>query len=312
MIKAMNKFQIDTSACIEFAAANFFSIRDVDLQSLDYADLEKILTNERLCVETETKLFNFILGLVKEHGPRYSNLFGNVLFEYIGDEEMSDFVTLFSGNDLNETVWNVVARRLVLPIKPVSEMKNRHKIVNPNAPKEAPSIPNSRKPSPGDEERRKAPEMIREVTFDGTDFYHGVFNRLRAKRNTVSMTASSTNTGTLTSLINPTNQTNFWTQNMQNSWIRVDLKKNRLRPTSYTIRGRYDHDYNQCQTWNFEGLRGGKWHILDSHANEPLKIKVPKNYPVTTKLTFNSFRIKQIGPNTYGDNDLVIFLLSKV
>ena len=305
LIKSRNKLQMPKDDCILFAARHFYAIKESDLESLDYEDLSSILSSKDLIVDTETQLFNFILSLVKKHGNRYSPLFGNVLFEYIGDEEMADFVTLFNGNDLNETVWNAVSRRLVLPLRPVSEMKERHRTVDPKAPAEAPSIPNSRRPSPGDESKGSQ-NLIREISFNGTDYFHGVFNRLRSKRNHISMSSSSTNTGVLSSLINPSSTTNFWTQNQQDSWIRVDLKKNRLHPTSYSLRGRFDHDFNQCQSWNFEGLRGGKWHVLDSHVNEPLKVKAPKNFKVTTESTFNSFRIKQTGLNTYGDNDLVL------
>ena len=305
MIKSRNQLQLPKDDCILFAARHFYAINENDLSTLDFEDLSEILSSKDLVVDTETQLFDFILKLVKKRGNSYSPLFGNVLFEYIGDEEMADFVTLFNGNDLNETIWNAVSRRLVLPLRPVSEMKERHRTVDPRAPAEAPSIPNSRRPSPGDESKGKQ-SLIREVPFNGTDYFHGVFNRLRSKRNHVTMSASSTNTGILTTLINPSATTNFWTQNQPDSWIRVDLKKNRLHPTSYSIRGRYDHDFNQCQSWNFEGLRGGKWIVLDSHINEPLKVKAPKNFVIQTKSTFNSFRIKQTGLNTYGDNDLVL------
>ena len=307
LIKSRNKLQMKRDDFIEFAAKHFYEIKTEDLETLELEDLSLILSNNNLVVETETQLFNFVLHMVQEHGTRFSSLFSHVLFEYIGDEEMSDFVTLFNGNDMNESIWSAVSRRLVLPLRPVSEMKERHRVVNPKAPVEAPSIPNSRKPSPGDEMKEgKLKLPIRTISFDGDDYFHGVFNRLRSKRNHISMSASSSNTGTLTSLINPTNKTNFWTQNQPDSWIRVDLKKNRLRPTSYSIRGRFDHDFNQCQSWNFEGLRGGKWTVLDSHVNEPLKVKAPKNFKVNTRQTFNSFRIKQTGLNTYGDNDLVL------
>lgn len=329
IIQTKKEMFMNISKDVQYAAAHFYEINQDELAGLDYDILNAILSQSGLVVQTETNLFNFILRLVKERGARFGNLFGYVLFEYIAEEEMTDFVSLYSGNQLNESVWAAVSRRLVLPIKPVMDMDERHKAVPPRTKSNRSSRVQSRSQSPGLSEKSavveksdkvpeeddkesvksvsKSPKVpIRTILPEGDDPFHGIFHRLRSNRLAVSMTASSCNTGTLVSLINPTNKTNYWTQNQPDSWIRVDLKKNRVNPVAYTIRGRMDHDYNQLQSWVFEGLNRGRWVTIDKHQNEPLRIKEAKTFQVEAKGTYNAFRIKQIGENTYGDNDLVL------
>ena len=282
---------------IEYIAFHFSDMSEKDLEKLEIDDIQKIVSHSKFRTNSESSLFRFIFGLYMEHNddPRYSELFSKVLFEKLDEEEMSDFVNNFSSNQMTDGIWQAISRRLILP---VSEPEKDNESATQ-------SKASSRKSSPPNA-RNSTKQPVKIIEFNGKDFYNGCFYTLQSKKKHVLLSSSSINTGTIRSIINPSNKTNYWTQNQPDSWIKVDLKKNKIHPTSYTIRGRYDHDFNQPQSWNFEGFAKGKWEILDSHINEPLRIKEPKNFKLSVEGKFNSFRIRQTGPNTYGDLDLVL------
>lgn len=285
---------------IEFIASHINEVINRGMEKLDANDIQKILTHGKFRTKSDAAIFRFIFDLYMEHtdDPRYSELFACVNFQNLDEEDMSNFVNNVSSNQITDGIWRALSRRLILPVVP--DKQNRQAAQFTEISRSSSRLPS---PPPEIQESRKS---TRSFEFNGSDYYHGVFENLRMKKKHVIMSSSSTNTGTITSLISPTNKTNFWTGNQVDSWIKVELKKNKVIPTSYTIRGRYDHDFNQPQSWNFEAFFDGKWEILDSHVNDPLRVKEPRNFKVSTKTKYSAFRIKQTGPNTYGDHDLVL------
>ncbi|EAY07194.1 hypothetical protein TVAG_050090 [Trichomonas vaginalis G3] len=302
LLNSKKKLHAKYDFIIEYIASHFSDISEQELEKLDIEDVQKILSHSKLRSRSESCIFRYVFGLYMEHNddPRYSELFSKIKFEKLDEEEMSDFVNNFSSNQMTDGIWLALSRRLILP---VAESGKQSMIADKMS--DPTSRATSRHESPGNESKPvKKPTKVLE--FNGTDYFHGCFASLRSKKKNISVSSSSVNTGTITSLINPSNKTNFWTGNQPDSWVKVELKKFRVRPTSYTIRGRYDHDFNQPQSWNFEGMHAGKWEILDTHVNEPLRVKEPRNFKLSTQNKYSSFRIKQTGPNTYGDQDLVL------
>ena len=64
--------------------------------------------------------------------------------------------------------------------------------------------------------------------------------------------------------------TSFYSTNVPNSWVMVDLgAANAVRPSRYTLRNRGDGDYCHLRHWRLEGSEDGQqWTALRSHAND--------------------------------------------
>ena len=298
ILNAKKKIGMNIKYEVEFIAANFYAMDLKSLEELHCNEIEQIISHPSLVLESESQLFNFISRLVQTKGQFYSNLFGYCHFEYLSQEEMERFIVI-NGNSITDKIWNAVTKRLLLPLQ-ISSDGNKRFVKRPHSAKSSNS-------SPPSQAVQQSPTKLMKTDFPFTgDYTNGIFNKLRTKKGNLGYSSSSANTGLISSLVNPSNKTNFWTQNIADSWVRIDVKKSKVLPSSYTIRGRNDIDDNQCESWVFEGFSSGRWDVLDSHENEPLKIKEYRNFPVKTNQPYTGFRIRQTGKNTYGDDDLVL------
>ena len=301
---------------INFVADHFFEFDQKELYVLDHHTLKRILSHPSLSIRNENTLFNFVFDLVSVKGRTYQPLFEFIHFEDIGVEEMSRFVNAFNASSLSEPVWRSIGRRLTaeqshvsvaqspIPRKKSKERKTSaplltHEDITEDAP---PSDIDESPPTP-----KKGRKIIATYSPSQNHPFKGVLSSMQNLKGKVAISASSKNTGFLSKLIKNGNMTNFWTHNEPDSWIRIDFKKASLVPTSYALAGRCDHDFNQMQSWVFEVLSQKSWIVLDEHHEQPLSTKKAYSFKLPEQTNaYKSFRIRQIGPNTYGDNDLVL------
>ena len=316
-LKSKITFGANVTNDINFVADHFFEFDQKDLYTLDHHTLKRILSHPSLSIRNENTLFNFVFDLVSVKGRTYQPLFEFIHFEDIGVEEIARFVNAFNASSLSEPVWRSIGRRLTaeqshlsVPPSPSPIPRKKSKERKTTTPLLTHEDITEDAPNSDQDEAVPTPKKGRKViaTYNlGSDPFKGVLSSMQNLKGKVAISASSKNTGFLSKLVKHGNMTNFWTHNEPDSWIRIDFKKNSLVPTCYSLAGRCDHDFNQMQSWVFEVLSQKTWIVLDEHKEQPLITKKPFTFKLPEQSNaYKSFRIRQTGPNTYGDNDLVL------
>jgi hypothetical protein len=101
----------------------------------------------------------------------------------------------------------------------------------------------------------------------------------------------------------------FATKNEPNSWICIEFKNHRIKPTHYSIRSRTDGDVHHLRSWNLEGLTDdGKWVRLDCRTwNTDLAgAGVVRTFSIGSVCEVRSVRLQQTGLNSSNNNNLVL------
>ncbi|OHS99803.1 hypothetical protein TRFO_33674 [Tritrichomonas foetus] len=101
-----------------------------------------------------------------------------------------------------------------------------------------------------------------------------------------------------------------WTStNLPNSYIQFDFGVHQILITHYTIKTYpCGPNYSHMKNWVLEGYSNGQWYEIDKREkNEDLngKSKIA-TFACSHFSEYNVVRIRQIGPNHYGDNYLII------
>jgi hypothetical protein len=101
----------------------------------------------------------------------------------------------------------------------------------------------------------------------------------------------------------------FATTNFASSWIRLDFKHHRIKPTHYSIRTRTECDYNHPRSWILEGLAdGGEWLLLDCRTGntELSGPRIVRTFSIRTVREVRSVRLQQTGPDSSNHHYLVL------
>lgn len=314
--KILNGNDIDVE--IEYLAENFYNINLSEISSLGPEILNKIFMSKKFTKFDYDKMFEFFMNLSMKHGPRYYILFNNISFRDISHDNFVEFLCFMNRSDLSDEVWNSVKSRIVSPPRNFAKGKNTESFVS-----------NTTIPTMSDDEHlttdlntmsdicqlqiqsEDSQSLPLILEFRESEPLKGVLNYLH--KNCFTVKPSSKNTGYATTLVKPQGQKkNFWTQDEENSWIRIDLKKHKLMIKSYSLHGRVDIDEYQLQTWKLQGFNEMKqWEDLDVHENQPLPFKKTVTFHIENKdkkqtTYFMAFKLIQTGVNTSGTNDLVI------
>jgi hypothetical protein len=310
-LKAKLAVGVNVNDNLEYVAEHFFSIEPKDLYLLDSHTLKRLLAMPALAQRDENTLFNIIFDIVSSKGKSYVQLYDFINFEDLGTEEITRFVNGVNSDSISETAWKSIGRRLIstsAEVQSTSSAPNEEKKAKKKKRAKAADDDDADDDADVDSDDEEPKDDGKTVVFEvGEHPFKGVINSFNTLKGKVAINASSKNTGFLTRIVKADNNTNFWTHNETNSWIRIDFKKATLIPSAYSLSGRCDHDFNQMQSWVFEGLSGKSWKVLDRHSEEPLAKKVPRTFHLKNQTqAFKSFRIRQTGPNTYGDHDLVL------
>ncbi|OHT17615.1 hypothetical protein TRFO_00877 [Tritrichomonas foetus] len=110
---------------ISFISKHFYEIinqedetRKENLISLGIEILEMILQNDNLKLYDEDSLFNFILRIVGKNEEfsisKCIHIFEYVKFEYLSQESIKTFISIFDLEYLNESIWLSICQRLLL------------------------------------------------------------------------------------------------------------------------------------------------------------------------------------------------------
>jgi hypothetical protein len=94
-----------------------------------------------------------------------------------------------------------------------------------------------------------------------------------------------------------------------NSWICIDFKNYRIKPTHFSIRSRTDYDYHHLRSWNLEGLTDdGKWVRLDCRTGntELAGAGAVRTFSIGNVCEVRSLRLQQTALNSSGNNYLIL------
>lgn len=97
----------------------------------------------------------------------------------------------------------------------------------------------------------------------------------------------------------------------------VDLgRTRRLQPSHYALKNDFSGSFNTLRNWELQGCEDsgaavkGPWVTLSCHNDDESLIKAPyavAAWPLTAiscQTAYRTFRLRQIGPNAYGGNEL--------
>ena len=147
-------------------------------------------------------------------------------------------------------------------------------------------------------------EKYREIGKE--DSRRGIFGRENEKGN-ATISASSTYSGDVYTLLNSNSSSNFWTNNVPNSFITASLKDGKsFIVKSYMIKSA--NTSHRLQHWKLEGQKAsdGQWVTLDSHQNDPTRQLQTRTFDVSCDEKLKAVKLTQTGKDTYGYNHLVI------
>jgi hypothetical protein len=99
------KFGVDNSGEMDFTASHFHELEESKLCSLDFSDLDCILSRSCLCILSEDSLFDFIVARGFEN---HFELFGFVRFEHLSADRIKTFCSLSQDINIsmNSMIWH--------------------------------------------------------------------------------------------------------------------------------------------------------------------------------------------------------------
>jgi hypothetical protein len=265
---------------LDYLSSHFYEIDRAVLEQVSHADLRKVLESEHLRIDSEDALLDFLFEL----GTDYFDLLGCLQTEYLSRAGMSRLLETISREEVDESLWKSLCRRLLLFI--------------PSYP-----LPESR-------------FHVADFPFDSSHPFKGIVSHLSSEcggnvhtQGIVSITASS-NMHNVCHQVADYNWTNYWNScNEPNSWIQFDFKNRKISPTHYTVKSDGNGGYHLLK-WALDGSNDGtSWTNLDRRETKDLDGDyIVKSYECGSIQGSRSFfrfvRLTQTGPNTSRRCDL--------
>jgi hypothetical protein len=272
---------LDVSAPMEldYLSSHFYEIEQNVLKQISHGDLKTVLESEQLQLLSEDALLDFVLELGTDH----FDLLGCLQTEYLSRLGMSRLLESISREEVDESLWRSLCRRLLLFVP-------------------LPDLPAS----------RFAP---REFRFDSSHRFKGIISHLSSEyggnvhtQGIVSITASST-AWSACHQVADYDWTGYWYSRREpTAWIQFDFKSREISPTHYTIKS--DGGSYHLLKWSLDGSNDGtSWINLDRRETNDLnECYTVKSYDCATVASSSSFfrfiRLTQTGKDSHGDDYL--------
>ncbi|OHS95358.1 hypothetical protein TRFO_38521 [Tritrichomonas foetus] len=272
---------------------NFFELiknpENLMLLSIDH--LKAILSNEKLKLENEDSLFDFLFEYIHKklstnknlHDViEYNNLLGFIEFSHLSKEGIEKFIEKFDYNIMSHHTWESICCCLKSKFEDKSSMKR----------------------------------YIKKIEFSENDSLSGIITYLEGKYNGINskiLTVSSSScNGSEYQPINATKMKEdsiFRSNNSSNQWLKFEFHTLSIVPSHYTIRSAYHWGANdeQPSNWVIESsLDGENWIEIDRRENNTdLNAKNKTfTFQVTKPILSKFIQLRNIG-KTCGDNDFL-------
>lgn len=287
------------SKIIEYIADKFESMDKQKLKQLSKPILYSILTSDKLKIENEDALkdfiddvFDFSSSSLNEENVDIVYFYEILDFSKLSLNKLSDVLDKIEIDKMTSTFWDK-CKFIITRNNSSSNAKNKQKNEN---------------------------DLV--IEFDGQENNRlkGIINYLSEKaggniyeKGIVDLTASSiaTNIKYLVDL----NQNIYQSHNLPNQWVKYDFKEKKIQITHYTIYTRNDNcDGGNPQNWVLEGSNSNKendWVILDSRQNEISTQKANKKVTFEIKNhenneSFRFIRFRQTGKSSNNNDYLTL------
>jgi hypothetical protein len=262
---------------IDYLASHFFET-DIDLlKSLSRERLGQILRSEKLQIESEDSLLDFVLGL----GLDWLSFLGLVRSEYLSVSGIDHLLNAISLAEVDSEIWSSLCRRLRLPLQFHPHPESRF--------------------------------ALRQFRFDPSRPFGGVISHFTKQcggnvhtQGVISITASR-NERNQCHQVADHDWTDYWFSNSSaNSWIQFDFRDRRISPTHYTLRSDGIGCCHLLQ-WSLDGSDDEKsWTNLDRQNTQDLNgdFRV-KSYSLTpSSSAFRYLRLTQTGSTSSNSHHL--------
>ena len=270
----------------DYAASHFFELDDDVYAKIGVHNLEAILTNSLLQLDTEDQLFEIISSLIKEHGDKYAVLLRYVQFAFLSPSNLSSYLDMVFPDLVDESMWQTMRKYLhtlcISSVKYSIEQKGRHHY---------------------------------EVFTPESGAFVGIISRLRDncggnphEKGTISITASSNDYNSCNQVVNYGWKSYWRSSNSSNSWIQFDFKSSAVSLSGYSIRtGTSCSNYHPVQ-WVIELSNDrSTWETVDERDTKDLSTDdtvqtFECNKP--SHMFARYIRLKQTGANLSGSHYL--------
>lgn len=109
---------------ISLIFSEIYAKKEKELLNVSIDTLLKILNNEKLQLEQEDHLIQFINKLYSKN-HEYSILYETVLFENVSPKAINEFISIYDINNISKSIWNRITKRL--QFEPYKIESNRYK-----------------------------------------------------------------------------------------------------------------------------------------------------------------------------------------
>lgn len=280
---------------IDFLSEHFSELVNKERENLSEMSIdhiERIISNDKLQLDNEDQLLKFINELSMKN-DQYSILYEYVYFPNVETSTISEFLSIFDINLMNNKIWS----SLSLLLKKSKIESGRSKLI--------------------ENRYRKPIQKMNEIKYSH-DNLNGIFGYFMNNSNIkeeVDVSCSSTFSGNSISLLDIENKSNdFYTDPLSNSWICFEFKKYLVVPSNYSIRSCYSGPGGcHLKNWVIEGSMDKKnWSKIDERNDCSLlngsfythTFDIPKENVSDSKFKF--LRIRQTGENWHGGDCLNI------
>lgn len=290
---------------IAFVSSHFAELYENQEESMKYLSIETlidVINNDQLRLENEDQLLKFVNELYSQNSD-YSILYETVLFSNVSSENMKEFITIFDLNDISNSIWKLLSKRLCYEIDKSDDKDDEQIRYNTNNLK-----------SEHNEEEDEC--LIFEYTKENE--YKGIFNYIQTQsndkiENEINFSSSSLwdnryDSSYVTKFRDQSKT--FYSRDEENSWICFDFNEHRIIPSHYTIGSRnWGRNSNHPKSWVIEGSEDNeKWDKIDEEIDcsflngKSLVHSFEMNNQINKKFKF--IRMRSTGPDWRGKNVL--------
>ncbi|OHS99969.1 hypothetical protein TRFO_33487 [Tritrichomonas foetus] len=243
---------------LNYLAKNMYQVDVNKLEDFSLSILTYLFSRSDLKLQNESQIYKFIRKMVSKSSDFYQ-LFEFVNFSFLPEEDISDFFNQFDINYLTSNIWRCL----------VQYFNRNHSF----------SYQNNLKSLCKDPIRTRYSFQVSEFKFNPHDPMNGIIRYLtnqykgnicKLKIVDVFASGSGTNDQDISTLVDHNSDSDFWTNDVENSFFIFDFKNKRVKLTDYTIMSSRrvrcnDHPRN----WVIEISNNKEnWKIIDQQNND--------------------------------------------
>jgi hypothetical protein len=276
---------IDVSRECSFLGCHFSEMKVDAIKSIEIDIMHDILRLDSLQIETEDWLLNFVIEL----GPSYSELIGDVRFEYLSPSSINCFFEHIQIHELNQGIWQQLWNRC------------RHRIAYDSGQNLLKGLRGG---------------VVRSPESDSP--FSGLISHLSSlcggnvhEKGVIAITSSSNYRNNIWQIADYV-WTDYWYGNNEtNSWIQFDFQDRIVSLTGYALKSDGFGSHHLLQ-WTVTGSKDGNtWNILDRQNTQDLNGNfITKIYRCANDSSnsdsYRYIRLTQTAVNSSGNHHLML------